>query len=75
MRKQIIKCDRCGKDISPDVLMYGCSSHIEFTLKYWHGGSVGGEEDSDHFKLDLCDECSRKLSYMINNWLKERKEK
>ena len=44
-KKQIIKRDRCGEDISPDVLMYGCSSHIKFTLRYWHGGSLGGKED------------------------------
>ena len=81
MKKQIIKCDRCGEDISPDVLMYGCSSHIEFTLRYWHGGSIGGKEDEDNFELDLCDDCSRSLSYNIRNWLKtkidfkEKKEK
>jgi len=51
--------------------MYGCSSHVEFTLEYWHGGSIGGEEDRDHFDLDLCDDCSRELSYMIKKWIKE----
>ena len=72
MKKQIIKCDRCGKDISPDVLMYGCSSHIEFTLEYWHGGSIGGSEDQDNFVLDLCDDCSKKLSENISKWLKTK---
>lgn len=72
MRKEIIKCDRCGKDISPDVLMYRYSSHIEFTLRYWHGGSMGGSEDEDNFVLDLCDNCSKELSGNIRKWLKTK---
>lgn len=72
MRKEVIKCDKCGKDISPDK-NYGCTSHIKFKLRYWHGGSMGGEEDDDNFSLDLCDDCSRELSMMIKNWLKKKK--
>ena len=72
MKKQIIKCDRCGEDISPDVLMYGCSSHIKFTLRYWHGGSLGGKEDEDDVELDLCDDCSRYLSDNIKIWLENK---
>lgn len=68
-KKEIVKCDKCGKDISPDVIQYGCKSHIEFELNYWHGGSLGGREDTDEFEIDLCDDCSRKLAQMINNWL------
>jgi len=74
MKEEVIKCDKCGKNISPKKLMYGCSSHVEFTLEYWHGGSIGGEEDRDHFDLDLCDDCSRELSYMIKKWIKENKK-
>lgn len=75
MRKEVIKCDKCGEDISPDRILYGKKSHIEFELNYWHGGSVGGEEDIDRFELDLCDNCSRELSQNINDWIKSNKRK
>jgi len=73
MKKEVIKCDRCGRDISPDKLMYGCKSHIELDLEYCHYGSIGGSEDIDHFELDLCDDCSRDLSAFIKYWLKHKK--
>ena len=66
-----ITCDKCGKDISPDKIMYECTSHVSFALNYWHGGSMGGEEDIDYFNLDLCDKCSRELAHLIENWLKK----
>lgn len=75
MRKQVIKCDKCGKNISPDVVYAENTSHIKFALNYWHGGSIGGEEDIDRFELDLCDDCSRELSYLIKEWIKEKKRK
>lgn len=75
MKVEQIKCDRCGKDISPETILYGCKSHINFELEYWHGGSMGGDEDIDKFELDLCDECSRDLSYNIKNWLKTHNHK
>ena len=52
--------------------MYGCSSHIKFTLRYWHGGSLGGKEDEDDVELDLCDDCSRYLSDNIKKWLENK---
>ena len=70
MKKEIYKCDRCGDDISPDKIMYGRRSHIAFTLEYWHGGSIGGEEDRDHFNYDLCEDCSRELSWIMRKWMK-----
>ena len=70
MKIHVIKCDRCGKDISPDKILYGRKSHIEFTLEYCHYGSIGGKEDEDYFELDLCDKCSSDLSYKMKNWLK-----
>lgn len=75
MKEEIVKCDKCGKDISPKKRLYASASHIEFQLEYWHGGSVGGLEDIDEFKLDLCDDCSRELSCMIQNWIKPKKIK
>ena len=73
MKKEFIKCDRCGKDISPDKRLYGRFSHIEFVLEYWHGGSIGGEEDEDNYALDLCDDCSRDLATKIDAWLNKKK--
>lgn len=70
MKEVVIKCDRCGEDISPSVILYGNRSHIKFELNYWHGGSIGGDEDIDKFELDLCDDCSRELSHKIKEWLK-----
>ena len=72
MKKEVIKCDKCGKDIFPDKILYARTSHIKFKLSYWHGGSIGGSEDDDDFNLDLCDDCSRELSMMIKNWLKKK---
>ena len=74
MRKEVVKCDKCHGDISPDKIFYARTSHIEFTLVYWHGGSIGGKEDEDNFELDLCDDCSRELSQMITNWLSTKKK-
>jgi len=72
MRSMVIICDRCGKDISPDKRMYSKISHIGFTLEYWHGGSMGGEEDRDRYDLDLCEDCSRDLARVMDGWLKEK---
>lgn len=75
MRKEVIKCDRCGKDISPDVVYAENTSHLKFKLNYWHGGSIGGEEDIERFELDLCNDCSRDLSYQIKEWIKIKRRK
>ena len=75
MKTEVIKCDRCGKDISPDVVYAENTSHLEFELNYWHGGSIGGEEDIDRFELDLCNDCSRDLSYQIKEWIKIKRRK
>lgn len=68
MKKIIITCDRCGKDLD---LTY--RNHINFNLYYWHGGILGGEEDNDKFDLDICESCAEKLSKLIDNWRKNKK--
>lgn len=74
MKKQVLICDRCGKDISQDTILHGCKSNINIDLEFCHYGSMGGEEDLEHFELDLCDDCSRDLYYKLKNWLKEKKD-
>ncbi len=69
MKKTIITCDRCGKDITLNKYY----NRIAFNLYYWHGGSLGGEEDKDKFDFDICESCAEKLSNLINNWLKNEK--
>ena len=68
MKKTIITCDRCGRETSDNY-----RNHVNFNLYYWHGGSIGGEEDKDKFDFDLCDSCAEKLSNLIDNWLKNKK--
>ena len=69
MKKTIITCDRCGKDLILD----NYHNRINFNLYYWHGGSLGGEEDKDKFELDLCENCAEKLSQMLEKWIKNKK--
>ena len=69
MKKTIITCDRCGIDLETQ----GYRNHVNFNLYYWHGGSIGGEEDKEKFDFDLCESCARKLTNLINNWLKNEK--
>lgn len=69
MRKETILCDRCGKDITDSEY----HNHIDLELKYWHGGSMGGEEDIDYHELDLCHDCARDLSMFIKTWKKSEK--
>ncbi len=64
-----IICDKCGKEIGSYYI-----SHVNLCLRYWHGGSIGGEEDEDKYSFDLCDDCSRQLSYKIKDWLKAKKK-
>lgn len=71
MKKTIITCDRCGKNLDLDPNNY--RNHVNFNLYYWHGGSLGGEEDKDKFDFDFCESCAEKLSNLINNWLKNKK--
>ena len=70
MRKTIITCDRCGKKISGNAYL----SHVNITLRYWHGGSMGGKEDEDNIAFDLCEDCARELSYKMQDWLKNKNE-
>ena len=74
MKEETYKCDRCGEDITLGVQMWHRPHHVNFALYYWHGGSMGGEEDVDRFDFDLCDNCARQLSSLIKNWLKENKK-
>ena len=67
MKKTTITCDHCGKEI----VGYDYRNHIEFTLSYWHGGSIGGSEDEDNFTLDLCGDCAQELSYILREWNKK----
>ena len=68
MKKTIITCDRCGKDLDLD----NYRNHVNFNLYYWHGGSLGGEEDKDKFDFDLCESCDEELSNLIDNWFKNK---
>jgi len=67
MRDIVVKCDRCGKDISSDTY----KTHLNLELYYRHYGSIGGDEDIDELDFDLCDDCSRILSYNIKRFLKK----
>ena len=69
MKKTIITCDKCGKNLDLD----NYHNHVKIDLYYWHGGSMGGEEDRDKFDFDLCESCAEKLSNLIDNWLKNKK--
>ena len=69
MRKEIITCDKCGCDMTGTVFN---QNHLNFTLRYWHGGSMGGNEDKTKFDIDLCENCSRELAGYIRHWLREK---
>lgn len=69
MKKQVLICDRCGKDIlSPDTILHGCKSNIKNDLEFCHYGSMSGEEDLEHFSFNHF------LYYKFKNWLKEKKD-
>lgn len=72
MRKEIVNCDKCGKDMTHSPNHY--NNHLKFSLYYWHGGSVGGDEDKKEFDIDLCEDCARKLSGVLSSWLNNKKE-
>ena len=67
MIQEIITCDFCKKVIDPKDY----HSHIAVDLHYWHGGSMGGTEDDDEYRLDLCGDCSRRLSEIIKQQLEK----
>lgn len=69
MRKETILCDRCGEDITDSWYR----NHIHLELNYWHGGSMGDDEDRDYHELDLCHDCARDLSMFIKKWKKTKK--
>ena len=72
MRKEIVTCDKCGKDMTDGNQYY--NNHLKFTLRYWQGGSMGGDEDESKFDIDLCEDCTRELSGNIRQWLREKKQ-
>lgn len=74
MKKEIYTCDKCGADITLGIQLWRRPYHTQLDLFYWHGGSMGGEEDIDHFDFYLCDDCARKLSNYLQNWLKNKNE-
>lgn len=65
IEKRII-CDKCGKEITN----FNYYNKLKFTLRYWHGGSIGGSEDDENFDIDLCEECANSLSWLLNKWIK-----
>jgi len=66
--KKII-CDKCGKEIT-NLNYY---NKLKFTLRYWHGGSMGGREDDENFDIDICEECAISLSGLLEKWMNENK--
>lgn len=68
MKITVIKCDRCGKDITDS----NYKSHIRFTIRYWHGGSMGGAEDEDCHEFDLCDDCAMEYGALTRNFTKQK---
>ena len=72
MKKETYTCDRCGEDITLDIQMWHRPRNVNFGLYYWHGGSIGGEEDIDRFDFYLCDKCAKELSDYLKNWLKNK---
>lgn len=69
MKTEIITCDRCGKDITNNIQYL---NNINLNLKYWHGGSMGGEEDVDRLQCEICGDCARSLYYTFKKWLGRR---
>ena len=76
MRKTIITCDRCGKEISNDINGFPhYLNDIDIRLNYWHGGSMGGEEDVDRLHYEICGDCARSLYHALKKWFKNTEEK
>ena len=72
MKKTIYTCDRCGKEITEDI--NGHPRYLNtFNLRFyfWHGGSMGGEEDISHIECELCEDCTRNFYHNIKNWLEK----
>lgn len=65
MKITVIKCDRCGKDITDSQY----KNHIRFTIRYWHGGSMGGSEDEDCHEFDLCDDCAMEYGSLTRKFM------
>lgn len=66
MKTEKFVCDKCKKEIKNAQYL----SHVDISLRYWHGGSMGGEEDIDRYTFDLCGDCAEQLSSNIKKWLK-----
>ena len=62
MRKEIVYCDACGKEVERG---YFRSGELSFKIDEWAGGSMGGREDIFIQKGDLCEECAHKLQKFI----------
>ena len=76
MRKTTITCDHCGKTIENDINGFPhYLNNVNIHLTYWHGGSMGGEEDVDRYNFEICGECARKLSHQIKKWLNKEEIK
>ena len=73
MRETIITCDRCGKKIGNDINGFPhYLNSVNIRLTYWHGGSMGGDEDVDKHSFEICGDCARELSYIIEKWRKNQ---
>lgn len=57
------QCDRCGKLYSPDI------TNFDFNKDWWRYNIYKDNHPMDEYKLDLCNECRKKL-YI---WIKEGK--
>ena len=68
MRVTVIKCDRCGRDITDSRY----KNHISFTLRYCHYGSIGGSEDEDEHEFDLCDDCAIEYGVLTKNFIEQK---
>jgi hypothetical protein len=68
MKVTVIKCDRCGKDISDSHY----KNRIRFTIRYWHGGSIGGSEDEDEHEFDLCGDCAMEYGELTKNFIEQK---
>lgn len=68
MKITVIKCDRCGKDITDSHY----KNHIRFTIRYWLGGSIGGSEDEDCHEFDLCDGCAMGYGSLTKNFIEQK---
>lgn len=76
MRKTTITCDRCGKEITDDINGFPhYLNNINLNLNYWHGGSMGGEEDIDRLHYEICGDCARSLYYTLKKWFKKTEDK